>query len=322
MKDVQVSNQLGVIQFFKYNSRDLATVSALLLLCLVITVIEPVFLSSANLLNVITQSSINAIIAIGMTFVILSAGIDLSVGSIVAFSGVVLGSALQNGFPMIVAILIGLAVGVLCGVVNGVVIAKGNIPPFIATLGMMSIARGFALVWTGGRSISGFSDAFRWFGEGRFLGIPSQIIITIVLYFIAWYVLKFTKIGRNAYAIGGNEEATRLSGINIDKFKIILYSINGLTAAIASIILAGRLNSAQPIAGINYELDAIAAVTIGGTSQRGGEGKIQGSLIGALIMGVLRNGLNLADVSSYIQQIVIGTVIILAVMLDMKAKQN
>ena len=312
------------------NARDFATVGALVLMGIIIAVIEPVFLSPANLINVINQSAVNAIIAIGMTFVILSAGIDLSVGSVLAFAGVVMGSIAKLGstsglsptVAIILGIFAGLIAGILCGLVNGGFVVFGEMHPFIATLGMMSIARGLALVWTGGRPVFGFGPAFRFFGAGYIGPFPTQVVICLILYVIAWWILKYTKLGRYAYAIGGNEEATRLSGINIGKMKIALYAINGFTAAIAALVLTARLDSAAPIAGLGFELDAIAAVTIGGTSQRGGEGKIVGSLIGALIISVLRNGLNLMDVSSYVQQIAIGFVIIFAVMLDMKTKRK
>ncbi len=323
------SNKLK--DFVMHNARDFATLLALIILGLIITIMEPIFFTSANLINVINQSAINAIIAIGMTFVILSAGIDLSVGSIVAFAGVVLGSVIKLGgpegiMPLGVATVLGLGaallVGTLCGTVNGSFVVFGEMHPFISTLGMMSIARGFALLWTGGRPIFGYHQSFRWFGNGSIGPLPTQVVLCVLLYIIAWWVLKYTKFGRYTYAIGGNEEATRLSGINVGFHKIMIFSINGLMAAVAAIILTARLDSASPISGLGYELDAIAAVTIGGTSQRGGEGKIFGSLVGSLIIGVLRNGLNLLNVSSYTQQIVIGFVIIFAVMLDMKTKKK
>ncbi|WHH61011.1 ribose ABC transporter permease [Petroclostridium sp. X23] len=307
-------NKAEKLQIFSV--RDFATFIGLVLMCIVISIFAPVFLSLNNLVNVVMQSSINAIIAIGLTFVILTGGIDLSVGSIVAFAGVVMGSSLQAGHPLVVSLLIGVSIGVLCGFINGFLITKGKLPPFIATLGMMSISRGLALVYTNGRPVSGFDKAFRWFGTGDLFGIPSQIIITIVLYAAAYYILKYTRLGRYTYAIGGNEEATRLSGINVNRYKVAIYSISGLMSAVGAIVLTARLNSAQPIAGMNYELDAIAATVIGGTSTVGGEGKITGTLIGALIMGVLRNGLNILNVSSYLQQVIIGVVIVIAVLID------
>lgn len=299
-----------------FNYRDFATLMGLILLCIVISALSPVFLSPNNLINVIMQSSINACIAIGITFVILTGGIDLSVGSILALSGVVMATSLKAGHPILLSMIIGLAIGVVSGLINGFLITKGKLPPFIATLGMMSIARGVALVYTNGRPVSGFSKEFRWFGTGDVFGIPSQIIITIVLYSIAFYILKYTRLGRYTYAIGGNEEATRLSGINVNRYKMVIYSISGLMSGVGAIILTARLNSAQPIAGIMYELDAIAATVIGGTSTVGGEGKIWGTLVGALIMGVLRNGLNILNVSSYLQQVIIGGVIVAAVLID------
>ncbi len=326
----ELSKNMKIYATIQRNIRDFATVGALVLLGLIITIVEPIFISPANLINVINQSAVNAIIAIGMTFVILSAGIDLSVGSILAFSGVVMASVAKLGeagiiTPAIatpVGILAGLAAGILCGLFNGSVVVFGEMHPFVATLGMMSIARGLALVWTGGRPIFGFAPSFRFFGAGYIGPFPTQVVLCIALYIITWWILKYTKLGRYAYAIGGNEEASRLSGINIGKMKIFFYSINGLMSAIAALVLTARLDSAAPIAGLGFELDAIAAVTIGGTSQRGGEGKILGSLVGALIIAVLRNGLNLMNVSSYIQQIVIGFVIIFAVLLDTKTKRK
>jgi len=324
-------NSAKLKSFVLINSRDFATLGALIILGLLISIREPVFLSPANLINVINQSSINAIIAIGMTFVILSAGIDLSVGSILAFSGMVLGFVIKLGgpegiMPMEAAIILGLAAatitGVICGVVNGSFVVFGEMHPFISTLGMMSIARGFALLVTGGRPIFGYEPSFRWLGNGYIGPIPTQVLICLALYIIAWWILKYSTMGRYTYAIGGNEDATRLSGINVGLYKIIIFAVSGFTSAVAAIILTARLDSASPIAGLGFELDAIAAVTIGGTSQRGGEGKIFGSLIGALIIGVLRNGLNLMNVSSYAQQIIIGFVIIFAVMLDMKTKRK
>jgi ribose/xylose/arabinose/galactoside ABC-type transport system permease subunit len=282
----------------------------------------PHFLTISNLLNITQQTSINAIIAVGMTFVIIAAGIDLSVGSIMAFSGVVLASALNAGIPLPLALLIGLGVGLLCGVVNGVLITYGNLPPFISTLGMMSVARGAALLYTDGRPISGFSEDFRFLATGEILSIPMPVIIMGVVYIIGYFVLSHTKVGRYTYAMGGNEEAATLSGINIKLYKTMVYGLCGLLSGVAAIILTARLNSAQPIAGIMYELDAIAATVIGGTSLMGGEGRIVGTLIGALIMGVLRNGLNLLGVSSFVQQTVIGSVIIIAVLVDMALKKQ
>ncbi|MCP4396420.1 MAG: ribose ABC transporter permease [bacterium] len=300
---------------------ELYIVFGLFGLCVILSFLSPVFLSVANISNVILQASINATLACGMTFVIVSGGIDLSVGSMLAICGVVMGSILKADLPLIVALSSALLVGGFCGLVNGFLITVGKLPPFISTLGMMSIARGTALFYTGGRSISGFKLNFLVLGNGTIFGVPILIVIMVVTYLIAFFILRYTQLGRYTYAIGGNEEATRLSGINIQWYKTSVYVISGLTSGIAAIMLTARLNSAQPIAGMTYELDAIAATVIGGTSLSGGEGKIFGTIIGALIISVLRNGLNLLNVSSFIQQIVIGAVIIAAVLVD-KAKKR
>ena len=301
--------------------RQLSTFAGLLLLCGLLWVLTPHFLTVSNLLNVAEQTAINAVIAVGMTFVIISAGIDLSVGSIVALSGVVLASALQAKWPAPLAMLAGLAVGVGCGIVNGLLITRGRLPPFIATLGLMSVARGAALVYTDGRPISGFEASFRWLSTGRFLEIPAPVLVTVLVYVAFHVVLTRTRFGRYVYAIGGNEEATRLSGVSVRFHKTMVYALAGGLSALAAVLLTARLNSAQPIAGMMYELDAIAATVIGGTSLLGGSGSLGGTLVGALIMGVLRNGLNLLGVSSYLQQIVIGAVIIVAVLVDSLLKR-
>ncbi|MCX6168139.1 MAG: ribose ABC transporter permease [Ignavibacteriales bacterium] len=304
------------------NGRQFGTLIGLVFVSAIFCILSPYFFTVSNILNIAQQTSINGIIAVGMTFVIISAGIDLSVGSIVAFSGVVLAGLLQAGVSEPFAILLGLMVGLICGLSNGLLISYGRLPPFIATLGMMSVARGAALLYTEGRPISGFSNGFRFLATGEIFKIPITVLIMISIYLIAHFVLTRTKLGRYTYAIGGNEEAAHLSGINTKFIKTIIYGISGLLSGFAALILTARLNSAQPIAGIMYELDAIAAVVIGGTSLLGGEGKLSGTLIGALIMGILRNGLNLLGVSSFIQQIVIGLVIICAVLIDMTLKKK
>ena len=297
-------------------ARQFGTLAGLFGLGLVLTILTPHFLTVSNLLNIAQQASINAIIAVGLTFVIISGGIDLSVGSMVAFSGVVMASLLQREIAWPVAILGGLATGLAAGLVNGVLITFGRLPPFIATLGMMSVARGGALLFTDGRPISGFAESFRWLATGEIGFIPVPIVIMAVVYAIAHFALRRTPFGRYLYAIGGNEEAALLSGVPVRLHKTAVYGVCGLLSALAAVVLTARLNSAQPIAGINYELDAIAATVIGGTSLMGGQGSVFGTLIGALIMGVLRNGLNLLGVSSFVQQLVIGVVIILAVLMD------
>ena len=302
--------------------RRFGTVAGLIGLCVLLWILTPHFLTVANALNVMEQTSINAIVAIGMTFVIVSSGIDLSVGSLVAVAGVVLAGALKAGWSIPIAIAAGLAIGAATGLLNGIVIAFGRLPSFIMTLGMMSVARGAALLMTDGRPISGFDAAFRSIATGRLVGVPAPIVLTLVLYAIAHFVLSRTRFGRYVYGIGGNEEATRLSGVNVRFHKTMVYVVSGVMSAIAAVLLTARLNSAQPIAGIMYELDAIAAVVIGGTSLSGGEGHLGGTLIGALTMGVLRNGLNLLGVSSFLQQLVIGVVIIVAVLVDIMVKEK
>ena len=305
-------------------SRQVGTLVGLVLLGALLSVASPFFLTASNLLNVMEQTAINAVIAVGMTYVILSGGIDLSVGSVAALSGVVVASTLQAGWPLSIAILAGALTGAACGLFSGGLITRGKLPPFIATLGMMSVARGAALLFTDGRPISGFDESLRWLSTGRVVGLPVPVLLTILLYVLAIVLLNRTRLGRYVYAIGGNEEATRLSGVAVAFHKTLVYVLSGITAALASVLLTARLNSAQPIAGMMYELDAIAAVVIGGTSLTGGVGTLGGTLIGALTMGVLRNGLNLLGISSFLQQIVIGLVIIAAVLVDslVKAKRQ
>jgi ribose transport system permease protein len=303
-------------------ARQFGTLLGLLALSLVLWILTPHFLTVSNLLNVLEQSSINAIVAAGMTFAIISGGIDLSVGSVLALSGIVLASLLQAGAGLPVALTLALASAAACGLLNGLFVTKGRLPPFIATLGMMSVARGLALIWAEGRPISGFGESFRLIATARPLGIPAPVLITLLVYALAQVALAHTVFGRSIYAIGGNEEASRLSGVPVRLHKTGAYVVCGLTSGVAAVVLTARLNSAQPTAGIMYELDAIAATVIGGTSLFGGEGTLVGALIGALIMGVLRNGLNLLNVSSFVQQFVIGVVIIAAVLIDTALKRG
>jgi ribose transport system permease protein len=305
-----------------HGGRQLGTLAGLLTLCLVLWAATPHFLTVSNLLNVLEQTALNAVVAVGMTFVIISGGIDLSVGSVLALAGICLALALEAGVPAPAAIAISLVVGGACGLVNGLLITLGRLPPFIATLGMMSVARGLALMLAEGRPISGFGEGFRAIATERVLTIPAPVVITIVIYAVAHFVLTRTVFGRTTYAIGGNEEAARLSGVQVRFHKTAVYGVAGLTSAAAAVVLTARLNSAQPTAGTMYELDAIAATVIGGSSLLGGEGTVTGTLIGALIMGVLRNGLNLLNVSSFLQQVVIGVVIIGAVLVDMSLKRR
>ncbi len=292
----------------------------LFLLVIVITVLNPSFLSVNNLLNVLRQVSISALIAFGMTFVILTGGIDLSVGSTLALTGAVAASLLAGGTDPFIAMGLALILGLVLGAINGVIITKGKVAPFIATLATMTIYRGLTLVYTEGRPVSGLGDslAFQLFGKGYFFGIPVPVITMVVSFAILYFILHKTTFGRRVYAVGGNEEAAKLSGISPDRVKIAVYAITGFLAAMSALILTSRLNSAQPTAGESYELDAIAAVVLGGTSLTGGKGWIFGTLVGALIIGVLNNGMNLIGVSSFFQQVVKGVVILLAVLIDRK----
>ncbi|MBD8014806.1 ribose ABC transporter permease [Microbacterium sp. APC 3898] len=300
--------------------QKIAPFIGLILIIVIITALNPGFLSVSNLMNVLRQVSINALIAFGMTFVILTGGIDLSVGATLALTGAVTAGMMASGIDPIFAMLLGLLLGAVLGAINGFIIAKGKVAPFIATLATMTIYRGLTLVYTDGRPISGLGDSltFQMLGKGYFLGIPVPVVTMIISFGVLYFILKKTTFGRRVYAVGGNEEASILSGINADRIKIYVYSLLGLLAALASLILTSRLNSAQPTAGEMFELDAIAAVVLGGTSLTGGRGWIVGTLIGALIIGVLNNGLNLIGVPSFFQQVVKGAVILLAVLLDRK----
>lgn len=295
----------------------------LVLLVAVVSILSPSFLSSKNIFNILRQTSINAIIAAGMTFVILTGGIDLSVGSILAISGAVCASLLASGQSIAIGVLASIIIGAGVGFLNGFVISKGKLQPFIATLATMTVLRGLTLVFTDGKPITlGSSDLainFGKIGGGEILSIPTPAIIMILVFAVCAYILKNTKMGRYTYALGSNEEATKLSGLSTDKIKIWVYTISGVLSAIAGIIITSRLYSAQPTAGTGYELDAIAAVVLGGTSLTGGKGKIGGTIIGALIIGVLSNALNILDVSSYYQMMVKGVVILIAVLLDRKS---
>jgi ribose transport system permease protein len=300
--------------------QKLGPIIGLLVIIIIISILSPNFLSLNNILNVLRQVSINALIAFGMTFVILTGGIDLSVGSILALTGAVTAGLMSSGVDPILAMMIGLLLGATLGAINGLIIAKGKVAPFIATLATMTIYRGVTLVYTEGRPISGLGDSvtFQFLGKGYFLGLPIPVVTMIISFIVLYFILKKTTFGRRVYAVGGNEEASILSGINADRIKIYVYALTGLLAALAALILTSRLNSAQPTAGNMFELDAIAAVVLGGTSLTGGRGWIVGTLIGALIIGVLNNGLNLIGVSSFFQQVVKGAVILLAVLLDRK----
>jgi len=290
----------------------------LVLLCVIFSLTSNVFLTWRNALNVIDQITVLGILAIGMTAVIVIGGIDLSVGSILAFSMMMMGWLYQSvGVPLGLAIVAGLLVGTACGLVNGLLITRAKLPPFIATLTMMSVGRGLANIITEGRQIVGYPEWFTNLSTVRHFGFLSvTVAIFIVLSIISWAVLRYTTIGRSLYAIGGSPEVARLAGIRVRRLTMSVYALSGLLAGLASVALACRLNSSQPSAGTGYELDTIAAVVIGGASLNGGVGGIRGTVVGVLIIGVLRNGLNLSGVSPFVQQIVIGVVIALAVAAD------
>ncbi|MFJ1804802.1 MULTISPECIES: substrate-binding domain-containing protein [unclassified Streptomyces] len=295
---------------------DNGALTALIVLVIAMSALSGDFLTTDNLLNVGVQAAVTAILAFGVTFVIVSAGIDLSVGSVAALSATVLAwSATQHGVPVVLAVVLAVATGVAAGLVNGFLIAYGKLPPFIATLAMLSVARGLSLVISEGSPIA-FPDSVSHLGDTLGGRLPVPVLVMVVMGLIAAFVLGRTYIGRSMYAIGGNEEAARLSGLRVKKQKLAIYALSGVFAAAAGIVLASRLSSAQPQAADGYELDAIAAVVIGGASLAGGTGKASGTLIGALILAVLRNGLNLLSVSAFWQQVVIGVVIALAVLLD------
>ncbi|MFE5956674.1 ABC transporter permease/substrate-binding protein [Streptomyces rubiginosohelvolus] len=295
---------------------DNGALSALVVLVVAMSLLSGDFLTTQNLLNVGVQAAVTAILAFGVTFVIVSAGIDLSVGSVAALSATVLAwSATSAGIPVVLAVVLAIVTGIACGFVNGALISYGKLPPFIATLAMLSIARGLSLVISQGSPIA-FPDSVSRLGDTLGGWLPVPVLVMIAMGLITALILGRTFIGRSMYAIGGNEEAARLSGLRVKRQKIVIYALSGLFAAVAGIVLASRLVSAQPQAAQGYELDAIAAVVIGGASLAGGFGKASGTLIGALILAVLRNGLNLLSVSAFWQQVVIGVVIALAVLLD------
>ncbi|WP_020601644.1 ABC transporter permease [Spirosoma spitsbergense] len=296
---------------------------AFLGICLTLSLITPRFFTVQNLMIIVTQVSINALLAFGVTFIIITGGIDLSIGSMVAVTGVAAASfAHPDTYPVVVPVVIGLLAGLLFGAFNGFVITRSHVPPFIVTLGTMTIGRGLALILSKGRPISNLSDSFNFIGGGKILGVPTLIVILIVAFIGCSVLLKKTVIGRYMYAVGGNEQAARASGIPIGKVKLVVYTLGGLLAALAGILLTSRITTGQPNAGQGFELDAIAAAIIGGTSTSGGTGTMTGTLLGALLIGVISNGLDLLNVTSYYQEVVMGAIIIGAVVLDSMNQTN
>lgn len=312
----------GQVKKLGSNSSIVGILIALAALCLDLTIASPVFLTTSNLLNVSQQISINFVVAVGMTLVIISGGIDLSVGSNVAFTGLVMGLMMKAGVPVAVTILVCLVMAGVIGLVNGGLISFLNLPPFIATLGTMSIVRGAAYTVTAGQPIYTFPKSFTGI-TGRIANIPLYtLLIMIVVIVIGWYVLRYTRIGRFTYAVGGNENCAKLSGINIKKVKCFVYMFSGLCCGVAALLLASRLDSALPTNAEGQEMDAIAAVVIGGTSMSGGEGSMIGTLIGILIIGIISNGLNLLGVAQGPQKMVKGLIIVVAVIIDVIRRKS
>lgn len=296
---------------------------ALIVLVILVSIVNPSFIAPTNLLNLLRQVSTNALIAFGMTFVIITGGIDLSVGSTLALSSALMAGTIAAGMDPLLAMILSLVVGTVFGAVNGLLITKGNMAPFIATLATMTIYRGLTLVYTNGNPITGIGDSFifKFVGRGYLLGIPFPVVLMIISFILLYILLHKMTFGRKTFAIGGNEKASFIAGIKNDRIKTGIYALSGLMASLAGIIITSRLDSAQPTAGTSYEMDAIASVVLGGTSLSGGRGRLVGTLIGALIIGTLNNGMNLLGISSFYQQVVKGIVIIIAVLLDRKNKK-
>lgn len=288
---------------------------AIILLAAVLSSLSEQFLTMQNALNLLLQATVNATIAAGMTLVILTAGIDLSVGSVLALTAVVTADVLQMGVPVPLAVLAGLGLGAAVGVVNGLLITHGRIPPFITTLGMMTLARGLALSYAGGQPITGLPKAFLGIGTSHILGIPSPVWITALIYGVGIFLLSRTTLGRYVYAIGNNPVASRVAGLPVRATTIAVYAVSGTLAALAGMILVARLDSAQPIMGVRYELDAIAAVVVGGAALTGGEGTLWGTVLGALIMAMIANAINILNVSPFYAQVLQGGVIIVALLI-------
>ncbi len=292
----------------------------LVILVFVLTISSPFFLTKNNLLNVLRQASINGLISIGLFLVILTGGIDLSVGSTLAFSSMFMAIRIDNGMNSTLAILLALMIGAGIGAINGIIVSKGKVQAFIATLGTMMVFRGLTLFISDGLPVSNLGDGLiEFLGRGYVFGIPFPVILLVVSFVIVGLILSKTIFGKRIYAIGGNPKAAKLSGINIDKNLIIVFALSGFFAALSGVVLTSRVNSAVPTAGVSYELNAIAAIVIGGASLAGGKGKMRGTFIGVLIIAVLSNGLNLLGVSAYLQQVITGSIILFAVLSDRKS---
>jgi ribose transport system permease protein len=299
-----------------FSVRDAGTLIGLVAIVVIFGLLAPDFLSQRNLLNILQQSSINACLALGMTLVIISGGIDLSVGPTAAISAVICATLMVAGVPVPLAILAGLSIGALCGLVNGVLVAYAGLQPFIVTLGTLSTYRAIALIYTGGNPVLGVPQGFRTLFNGTVAGIPNSVVMVAIVALLAWVLLKKTPLGEYLLAVGGNEEAAYVAGVPIAVTKITAYVISGALAALASMILIGRLGAAEPILGNLWELDAIAAAAIGGASLMGGKGSVIGTLLGAIILGAMRNGLTLMNVQAFYQLLATGLIILVAMMID------
>ncbi|WET75599.1 ABC transporter permease [Rhizobium croatiense] len=302
--------------FVSFSVRDAGTMIGLAAIVAIFGLLAPDFLSQRNLLNILQQSSINACLALGMTLVIISGGIDLSVGPSAAIAAVITATLLVAGVPVPLAILAGLGIGVLCGLVNGLLVAYAGLQPFIVTLGTLSTYRAIALIYTGGNPVLGVPQSFRALFNGAPAGIPNPVVMVAFVALLAWILLKKTPLGEYLLAVGGNEEAAYIAGVPIALTKITAYVISGVLAALASMILIGRLGAAEPILGNLWELDAIAAAAIGGASLMGGKGSIVGTILGAIILGAMRNGLTLMNVQAFYQLLATGLIILVAMMID------
>jgi ribose transport system permease protein len=299
-----------------FSVRDLGTLIGLVLIFAAFSFVAPSFLNSQNIINIFQQSSINACVAIGMTIVIISGGIDLSVGPVAALSAVVAGTLMLQGLPPAIGFLAGIGVGVVCGTINGVIVAYCGLQPFIVTLGTLSIYRAVALIFTGGNPVLGIPDDFRNWLSATAFGLPMSVILVAIVAVCAWLMLRKTPIGEYLFAVGGNEEASRVAGVPVERTKIVAYAISGGLASLGAMIVVARLGAAEPILGNLWELEVIAAAAIGGASLLGGKGGIVGTLLGAIILGGMRNGLTLMNVQAFYQLLATGIVILLAMMVD------
>lgn len=301
---------------FKFNLRDAGTLIGLLIIIITFSFLSPVFFTIHNLLNILQQSSINALIALGMTLVIISGGIDLSVGPTAALSAVLGATMMVAGVPVPLAILATLGIGAICGVFSGSLVAYAGLQPFIVTLGGLSLFRAVALIYTGGNPVFGIPTEFRSLINSEIFGIPTPIVIVAVIALVLWTVMNKTPLGEYILAVGGNEEAARVAGVPVKRTKVTVFVISGTLASLASLILIGRLGAAEPTIGNLWELDAIAAAAIGGASLMGGKGSVVGTIIGAIILGALRNGLTLLNIQAFYQLLATGLIIIIAMLID------